>query len=91
MDITSVKHWANKFNKKRYNMRTNRLSNTNESINPSIYWQVHETCYMCESTCESAKIADACIADKQSTYLDHEQNHQSIMNKQSIAMVVSLD
>ena len=30
---------------------------------------------MCESTSESAKIADADIADKQSTYLDHEQNH----------------
>ena len=30
---------------------------------------------MCESTGESAKIADTGIANKQSTYLDHEQNH----------------
>ena len=34
-----------------------------------------KTCYMCEATSESAKIADASIANKQSTYLDHEQNH----------------
>ena len=27
---------------------------------------------MCEGTGELAKIADACIANKQSTYLDHQ-------------------
>ena len=30
---------------------------------------------MCGGTGESAKIADAVIANKQSTYLDHEQDH----------------
>ena len=33
MDITSVKHLADKFNEKGYNMRTNRLSSTNGSTN----------------------------------------------------------
>ena len=34
-----------------------------------------ETCYMHESIGKSAKIADAVIANKQSTYLDHEQDY----------------
>ena len=39
-----------------------------------------KTYYMRESIGKSAKIADACIADKQSTYLDHKQNHQLIIS-----------
>ena len=34
-----------------------------------------KTFYMCESIGKLAKIADAAIANKQSTYLDHEQDH----------------
>ena len=34
-----------------------------------------KTCYMRESIVKSAKIADVVIANKQSTYLDHEQDH----------------
>ena len=30
---------------------------------------------MCESIGKSAKIADVVIANKESTYLDHEQDH----------------
>ena len=36
---------------------------------------VMKTCYMRESIDKSAKIANAVIANKQSTYLDHEQDH----------------
>ena len=39
-----------------------------------------KTCYMCESIDESAKIADACITNKHSIYLDHEQDHESIIS-----------
>ena len=34
-----------------------------------------KSCYIRESTDKSAKIADACIANKHSTYLDNKQNH----------------
>ena len=34
-----------------------------------------KTCYMRESIGKSAKIANTVIANKQSTYLDHEQDH----------------
>ena len=33
-----------------------------------------KACHICESAGESAKLADAGIANKQSKYLDHEQN-----------------
>ena len=36
--------------------------------------------YMCERIGELAKIAYACIANKPSTYLDHEQNYYSIIS-----------
>ena len=34
-----------------------------------------KACHICESTGESAKIANAYIANKHSAYLDPEQNH----------------